>query len=98
MRLGHSTHKLPLVRPHDTRIRQVLIENLPNQALSRLARVMSHLLPRPSKRSLRRSISHSKDHSLRDSSALRGRCDPICEFGDDAEVELLLCLLRHGEA
>lgn len=98
MRLGRGAHKLPLIGPHDIRVRQILVQNLPDQTLGRLARVMSNLLSRACIGGLRRAISHGEDHSLRDSSTLRGRRDSISKLGDDTKVELFLSLLWHGQA
>lgn len=98
MRLGHRAHKLPLIRPHDTSGGQVVIQDLPDQRLSRLASIISNLLSWSAESGLGWAIWYCKDHRLKGGHTLWRWRDSISIFGYDTEVELLLRLFGHREA
>lgn len=98
MRLRYRAGEFPLIRPHDLRQRQVVVQDPSDQLLGRLPILGPNLLPRARERRLRRPVGDRPHHGLRRRLAVRRRVNPIRIPGDDAEIELALGAFRDGEA
>lgn len=95
MRLGHGTHKFPVIRPNDFGMSDGFVQRIPDEVLGRPFAIRANLLPIAIECGFGWTIVDRPLYRLRYGNISRRKGNTVTVFRNDAEVELTLVLLGY---